>query len=238
MKIIKSIKSLIIILLVILLAILLFVFIKKFNSSTDVKHASLNSGAVTEQTYLAKAKISLEKSDKVIGDRNAALKIFVYEDNANIYSAELADNLRRLYDENKNRLAIIVRPFFSQRNVLAREAALLVECAADEGKWLEMRDFLFKMAKTESLELNSFLEYGREVGLSVEALQMCLTSQEKYAKIDWLVSEADIYGVTGAPTIFIDEEMIPGARPYDDYADSDGELVDGLKTVIEKRLTN
>ena len=63
-----------------------------------------------------------------------------------------------------------------------------------------------------------------------------MTNQEKLAKIEELSREAEQYEVMGAPTIFIDNEMILGARPYEDYVDSNGEQVAGLKTIISKKL--
>lgn len=237
MRAIKNIKSLVIILLLVLLVFLLFLFVKKFDQKNLTVSAPVNNEATAEQVYLTNKKIDVEKNDNIIGDKNAALKIFVYEDVANIYSAELAATLNRLIDEYKNSLAIIVRPFITNNNLDSRQAALLIECAADQKKWFEMRGRLFLAVQQEALDLNNFNEYVKEVDLDEKALQNCLTSQEKYAKMDELVSSADSYGVIGAPTMFIGDDMIVGARPYDDYTDSSGEVVNGLKTIIENRLS-
>jgi protein-disulfide isomerase len=236
MKAIQNIKNIVIILLIILLVFLLFFFISRLKTEEGPRSVMVGPESMAEQVFLAKEKLSLEKEDRIIGDRKAPLQVFVYEDVSNVYSAELASTLERLHNDYKKELVIIVRPFISRASLISRDAALLVECAADQNKWLEMRTLLLSMVKNESLDLNNFTEYGQQIGLEDNAFQVCLTSQEKYAKIDELADRASSYDILGAPTMFIGEEMIIGARPYDDYKDSSGDSVDGLKTIIGKRL--
>lgn len=237
MKAIKNIKIIVIALLVILLAILIVFSFSKFKKGETGSVPVGDNSVAGEQVYLAGNKVEIEETDRLIGNKQSDVKIFVYEDNSNIYSAQLADTLDRLYSENQDKIALVVRPFVAKTNLLSRDAALMIECASDQGKWSEMRKLLFDKVKSDSLNLNNFSEYGQEIGLEEGAFNSCLTSQEKYAKIDELAAQADAYGVIGAPTIFIGEELIPGARPYDDYTDANGEKVDGLKTLLEKRLT-
>lgn len=236
MKAIKNIKIIIIVALLVLLVALVIFSIAKFKKGGTEIAAITDQTTAGEQMYLAGNKVELEEADRLIGDRKAEVKIVVYEDTSNIYSAQLADTLERLYNENQGKLAIAVRPFIAKTNLDSRDAALLVECAADQEKWAEMRKLLFNRAKENSLNLNDSSEYGREIGLDEGSFKTCLTSLEKYAKIDELANQADAYGIIGAPTIFIGEEMIPGARPYDDYTDANGEKVEGLKTLLDKRL--
>ena len=44
------------------------------------------------------------------------------------------------------------------------------------------------------------------------------------------------FSVYGAPTVFIGEEMIVGARPYSNFTDSNGDEIEGLKQVIARQL--
>ena len=236
MKAIKNIKIIVIALLVILLIILVVFSFDKFKKEETEQGMVSSSPVAGEQVYLAGGKVDIEEVDRLIGDKGATVKIFVYEDNSNIYSAQLAETMDRLYSENQGQVALVIRPFVAKTNLLSRDTALTIECASDQGKWLEMRKLLFDRVKSDSLNLTDFSEYSQEVGLDEEAFGACLTSPEKYAKIDELAAQADAYGVIGAPTIFIGEEMIPGARPYDDYTDANGEKVDGLKTLLGKRL--
>jgi protein-disulfide isomerase len=133
-------------------------------------------------------------------------------------------------------LTIIFRPFIPKNSPLAKVSALAVDCAGDQGKWREMRALLFDRAKAENLNFSDFGKYANQLGLEEKAFSACLTNQEKSLKIEGLNAEAKGYNVLGAPTIFIGDEIILGARPYDDYVDSNGDNIEGLKTVIENKI--
>lgn len=236
MKAIKNIKIIVIVLLLVLLAALVFFSIARFKKGDTEQEIIASKTTDGAQVYLAENKVDLEEGDRMIGDKKAPVSIIVYEDASNIYSAQLADTLDRLYNENQEELALVIRPFITKTNLSSRDAALLIECAADQGKWTEMRKLLFDRVKDDGLNLNDFSEYIKEIGLDESSFKTCLTSPEKYAKMDELADRAEAYGIIGAPTIFIGEEMIPGARPYDDYTDSNGEKAAGLKTILDKKL--
>lgn len=230
------------IILAVILAVAIFLavsnLIKKGNDKTK-NNISLNvqTSEAKEQSYVSQKAPSLKDDDKMFGSKNAAVKLFVYEDNASIYSAKLADTLDKIYSENPDQVAIIVRPLVSKDSLDSKISALAIECANDQDKWTAMRALLFSKAKTENFNSEEFGEYAKQVGLDEASFSACLTNQTKSAKIEELSSEAGSYNVTGAPTIFIDGDMIPGARPYEDYVDSNGDSVDGLKTIINKRLS-
>lgn len=192
--------------------------------------------SVKAQSYLTNKIPSLKNEDRVFGDKNAPVKIFVYEDNSSIFSARLADVLDRLNADFPMKIAIIVRPFIAKNSDLAKEAALAVDCAGKQNKWLEMRALLFAKTKNENLNIAEFDKYAAQIGLDEKAFFLCLTNPEKSAKIEELNVEAKAYDILGAPTIFINNEMIPGARPYEDYTDSNGDQIKGLKTIIEEKI--
>lgn len=233
-------KKLIIILAIILVAaIFLSIFNmvknnKKDKQTTDKVNAF--AGDLKEQTYAALKVPTIKDDDKIFGSKEAPVKIFVYEDSASAYSAKLADTLDKIYAEKPNDVAIIVRPFISKNYPESKEGALAIECAGDQDKWTAMRALIFTKAKNEELNYEEIDNYAQQVGLDENKFSACLTNQEKSAKIEELSLEAAGYDVIGAPTIFIGDEMILGARPYEDYVDSNGESVDGLKTIVDRKL--
>ncbi len=226
-------------LIIVLVIILLIIFLRPKHVSLNPdanKLENLAAGSAQAQSYSTSKVPSLKNDDKIFGNKNAALKIFVYEDNSSLYSAQLADTIDKLNVDFPDKLAVIVRPYISKKNNLAIESALAVECAGDQGKWEAMRALLFTKVKKSSLSFAEFGAYASEISLDKEAFAACLTNNEKSAKIEGLSAEADAYNVQGAPTIFIGDEMILGARPYEDYTDSNGDKIEGLKTVIDKKL--
>lgn len=206
----------------------------------------VEDGAAPSSVYLAKADGAaqvyqavefpvIEENEKTFGSSGAPLSIFVYEDYTNIFSANLADSLNKAQLDFGEDISISVRPFVknSQEAFLA---ALAVECAGRQDKWKEMRALLFaKVKNRQNLEPTS-LDYQKQLGLDEESFSLCLTNEEKSGKMEEMIASADALAVYGAPTIFIGEEVIPGARPYEDYTDSEGNSVYGLKTVISAKL--
>jgi protein-disulfide isomerase len=235
-------KILIVVVTILILAFLAWIIVRA-NKNTNSTETGLNNKLenlpvkeARAQSYVATKVPTFKADDKIIGDKDAKLKIFVYEDAASLYSAKLADTLDELYSSLPAQLAIIIRPFVSENSDISKEAALAVECAGDSGKWVSMRALLFAQAKNNSLNLVDFNKYANQLGLDEKAFSTCLTNQAKSAKIEGLMSEAESYNVNGAPTIFVSDEMILGARPYEDYVDSNGDSIEGLKTLIEKKI--
>ncbi|NCQ13130.1 hypothetical protein AUJ26_02225 [Candidatus Falkowbacteria bacterium CG1_02_37_21] len=219
---------------VIIVVIAIFFFARK---SASVSKAPVNhlSGDSSAMTYLALQEPILESDDRVFGDAKAALKIFVYEDYASIYSANLADTLEKIRGEVGDRLSLIVRPYFSS-SLDSRLAASVMACAGEQGKWQEMRALLFAKVKNQQADNLDWEAYAKQIALNENNFQTCLTNREKSGTIEQEVRVAENEGVQGAPTMFIGDEIILGARPYDDFVDSSGDKVIGLKNLIENKL--
>ena len=77
-------------------------------------------------------------------------------------------------------------------------------------------------------------QVGKIYIISKEDFADCLAGLPSLEKSAKLSESAKDYAVIGAPTIFINDSLIVGARPYEDYVDSNGDKVDGLKTIIER----
>jgi len=180
--------------------------------------------------------IEIKEGDLIIGSDKADLKIFVYEDYSSHLSATLADTLNQLNQENKGRLAIVARPFILSGSSLSQEAALAYACALEENKGEEMRAKLFTLAKENNFSALAVLEEARNLKINEEKFQACLTNQEKLLKLEEGMIEARANLVLGAPTMFVGDEMILGARPYSDFVDSNGDAIEGLKTVVDRKL--
>ncbi len=178
---------------------------------------------------------SIKPEDKIFGSAEAALKIFVYEDYTSSYSAKLADTLDKVKADNGDKVAIVIRPFF-KNSPLAGQAQTAVDCAGEQKKWMEMRALLLAQAKIKQLSAANFSAYGEQIGLNAGDFGNCLTKNEKSVKIEQLVQEAESYSVQGAPTMFIGEEVILGARPYDDFIDSNGDRIEGLNAVVSRMM--
>jgi Na+/H+ antiporter NhaA len=90
---------------------------------------------------------------------------------------------------------------------LAAEAA---EAAADQGTFWEMHDLLFD--HQDALRPSDLIDYARQLGLDVERFTNDLREHAGAARVAEDVDSADLSGVSGTPTFFIN-----GRRHYGAY---------------------
>jgi Na+/H+ antiporter NhaA len=91
----------------------------------------------------------------------------------------------------------------------ARQAAEAVEAAAAQGRFWEMHDLLF--GHQDALRPKDLLRYAEELGLDVERFADELHRHTHAARIADDVDSADLSGVTGTPTFFINGQRHHGA---------------------------
>jgi Na+/H+ antiporter NhaA len=94
---------------------------------------------------------------------------------------------------------------------LAAEAA---EAAADQGAFWEMHDQL--LANQKALRIPDLIGYAEQLGLEVERFEDDVRRHENAARIAEDVDSADLSGVSGTPTFFINGRRHYGA--YDIHA--------------------
>lgn len=184
--------------------------------------------ATSAQTYQVDKAPQIQDGDWLLGDKQAKIRMFVFEDYASPYSAEFNDTLERLKSEYQDRIVFIFRPFISKSDPLSALGSQALVCAGAD--WLSMRANIFRLVKENKLTADSL----KAAAVSKEDFADCLAGLPSLEKSAKLSESAKDYAVIGAPTIFINDSLIVGARPYEDYVDSNGDKVDGLKTIIER----
>ena len=194
-------------------------------------------GARTNSYQPMPAVTDIAEGDLLVGAGGTDLKIFVYEDYSNPLSAELAVTLDQIMRESVGKITLVSRPFVLADSVISKEAALAVSCAEVEGRGQDMRVLLLSAATNgEITEGISYVKAG-ELQLNQDEFSTCLTNEEKSVKLEGAVSVARANLIIGAPTLLIGNEMIIGARPYSDFVDSNGDTIEGLKAVVERKLS-
>jgi len=89
----------------------------------------------------------------------------------------------------------------------AELAAQAAEAAGAQGKFWEMHDLL--LAHQDHLRKPDLLAYAEQLGLDMPRFQKELYSHTHLARVGHDVESADISGVSGTPTFFVD-----GRRQY------------------------
>jgi protein-disulfide isomerase len=207
---------------------------KKEQNLLEINEADFNVGQ--QQSFLSAKTPVLDKNDFYSGDQEAKLKIFIYEDYADIFSAKLNNALVQARNDFGNNLMFVYRPYNIKHDNISLQAAIAVSCAADQGKGESWREKILNSAATDILSPDGWQEWINELNLNKQDFEDCLTNSSKKERIEGLMAQASTYSVYGSPTIFVGGEMIVGARPYQTFIDSNNDEIEGLKQVIERQL--
>lgn len=216
-------------------AIILIVLKLSWHNNPEKASSDLGS-LVKAESFAPSSLPELSAGEKVSGSVKAPVKIIVYEDYSNIFSADNAANLDKLTQDFDKKVVFAFRPFASREKSLSLESAMAVECALEQDKWEEMRAEIFNATKEDSLNSDKITELAQQLGLDVPKFSKCLTDAQKQGIILQVAQDAQKFSVYGAPTIFINDELIVGARPYDDYTDDLGQQVEGLKNLVARKI--
>jgi protein-disulfide isomerase len=230
-------KSLIWIIVIFLsLLVLALLLLKSFLIDTKSEKSVLVP-EVKAEVFTPSSLPTISADEKVEGNINAPVKILVYEDYADTFSANLANTLESVKADFGDQVVIAFRPYVLKGNAASLEAAMAINCVADaKGDWLAMRQAVFQAVGSNNLSLEKISAKAEEQGLDKEKFSECLTSVEKQGIMLGVAEDAQRFSVYGAPTIFVNGELVVGARPYEDYTNDKGEAVEGLKNLIARHL--
>lgn len=120
------------------------------------------------------------------------------------------------------KLRYISRDFPLDFHPNARRAAIAARCAADQGKYWELRNTMIRNA--DKLGGERISGYAKEIGLDVKKLETCMASDFYKAGVDKDIAEGNAAGVTGTPSFVVGRlengrlvgVRIVGAMPYTD----------------------
>ena len=111
------------------------------------------------------------------------------------------------------------------RAVKAAEAA---ECAADQGRFWEYHDTLFRNQR--ALDEESLIKHAEALGLSMPEFTSCLDSGSKREMLVQHLQAGIDAGVRGTPTFFINGQRLTGARPYNIFQRIFDSVLDGQQS--------
>lgn len=230
MKIKKSYLYSVAILIILLLIVLAIKSLSKDNLEIVVdSEREVASFAPTNQP-------TISADEKVIGSTRAAVKVVVYEDYANVFSADNSLNIEKLEAEFGDKIVVAVRPYVLRQKTMSLESAMAIECALEQGKWEEMREGIFRAVRQEALNMEGINGWAKQINLDMDKFSQCLTDTEKQGILLQVTTDAQKFSVYGAPTVFVNNELVVGARPYEDYTDEKGVAILGLKSLVAREL--
>lgn len=127
--------------------------------------------------------------------------------------------VKRLAGELGNEMQLVYRHFPLPQHQNAERAARVAEAAGLQGKFWEMHDMIFenqkKWAGNGDAE-ETFLGYGKILGLDVDRLKSDMNSESIKNKVKENRSSGLDAGVNSTPTFFVNGKKITPPRTYED----------------------
>jgi predicted DsbA family dithiol-disulfide isomerase len=99
----------------------------------------------------------------------------------------------------------------------AQRAAEASLCAADQGRFWEMHDWMF--SNQRKLDRDSLVAQATTLGMDGAAFKKCLDNGAHAADVERDADEAKSFGIIGAPGFLIQGRFVNGAQPLDTFTE-------------------
>ena len=146
--------------------------------------------------------------DQKQGPDNAPHTLIEYGDYQCPACGQAAPVVAKLVKHFGDKLQFIFRNYPLDQHVFAEPAAETALFAAEQGKFWEMHDALYKHQAEFSEEL--FPKLAKQVGLDPGALSTALSGKKYSKQITSEIASGDKAGVPGTPTFFLDGKLYDG----------------------------
>jgi protein-disulfide isomerase len=181
------------------------------------------------------ANVSVD-DDPSWGPADAPVTMIEFSDFQCPYCARfVTETLPQIKQAYEGKIRFVFRDYpLSQLHANAEKAAEAAGCANEQGKFWEYHDKLF--SNQSALDVASLKSYASQLGLDSGTFDQCLDSSKYAQEIQKDIQDGDSYGVQGTPAFFVNGQLVEGALPFADYADSSGKQQDGFNSIIAKAL--
>jgi protein-disulfide isomerase len=170
-----------------------------------------------------KVRVEIKPGAHSIGRTDAPLTLVEYTDYQcpfcrQFHIATFEEIKKNYIDTGK--LRYVTRNFPLEMHENAPRAAQAALCAADQGKFWEMRHVM--IVNASQLQSQNVTTYATDLKLDVDKLNACVTSGKYRAEVDQNMAEGRAAGVSGTPSFVlgrtdkdaVDGVRIVGAQPY------------------------
>jgi protein-disulfide isomerase len=171
--------------------------------------------------------------DPMLGSATAKVLIIEFGDyqcpSCRMFWKEVEPRLRKEYiDTGKAKLVFRDFPIV-QIHPEALLAAMAVDCSADQNKYWEYHDKVFREQYNKGDDLVRFKaadlkRWAKDIGLDPAKFDQCLDSEKYKNEVLKDKADGDAVSVQGTPTFFINGHVIGGAQPYPAFKN----LIDSL----------
>ena len=172
---------------------------------------------------LPQPRVQVAADGPTRGPKDARVTIVEFSDFECPYCGAAHDTVEQVMNTYAGKVRLVYRQFPLSFHPHAAKAAEASLCAADQGKFWEYHDVLFKNQK--KLEAADLKAHASEVGIDAQKFGQCLDSGDKKKAVDADQQAGLAAGVGGTPAFFINGIFLNGAQPIDEFKKViDGEL--------------
>ena len=164
---------------------------------------------------LPQPRIQVAAEGPARGPKDAKVTIVEFSDFECPYCGSAHDTVEQVMNSYAGKVRLVYRQFPLSFHPHAAKAAEASLCAADQGKFWEYHDVLFKNQK--KLEPTELKAHASEVGLDGQKFGQCLDSGDKKKAVDADQQAGLAAGVGGTPAFFINGIFLNGAQPIDEF---------------------
>ena len=157
----------------------------------------------------------VKDSDAQKGPKDAKITIIEYSDHQCPYCSKAHQTIEQIFDDYKDKIRLVKKHLPLDFHENAQKAAEAAECAGDQNKFWQMNEKLF--ANQEDLTVEKIKETAKEISLDAKKFNSCLDSGKYEEKVKSQKKEGEDFGISGAPFFFINNQVINGAQPYEEF---------------------
>lgn len=159
--------------------------------------------------------IKVSDDDASKGNRSAKVTVVEFSDFQCPFCKRASGNYDSIVKAYGDKVRVVFKHFpLVQIHEAAYKAAEAAQCMNDQGKFFEYHDKLF--ANNTALTEADLTKYVSEIGGDVKKFTDCFKAEKYKAKVDRDMADGQKYGVSGAPTYFINGNMVVGAVSFDE----------------------
>ena len=169
--------------------------------------------------------LAIGERDVILGDPKAPVTIIEYSDFqcpfcGRFYTQTEPQIKEQYIKTNKAKLIYRHLAFLGPESVEAAEAS---ECAKDQGKFWAFHDELFETEIADGAEHNGnlnrelFVKLAGQVGIDVAKFSACYDGNQHAQVVSAETQSGQQSGVNATPTSFVNDKMIQGAQPFEQF---------------------
>jgi protein-disulfide isomerase len=178
--------------------------------------AQNNNPATFAEAEQEPEEIILGDARNTTGPEDATITIVEFSDLQCPACKAIAPLVKQVLAEHPEDVKLVYRHFpLNSIHPYAQLAAYASEAAADEGKCWEFHDKLFeqqpvwsKMSSAGEVE-DIFVTYADELGIDTAVFQEKIGSEEIKERVLQDVADTNKLGLTGTPTLFVNNRRVP-----------------------------